>query len=319
MMRYRPLGPTGVKVSAISLGSWLTFGASVDPPTTDRCVRAAFEGGVNFFDTADVYNRGEGERALGRALSGLRRADYVLATKAFWPMSEGVNDRGLSRKHLMEACNASLERLGTDYVDLYQCHRFDPETPVEEVVRAMEDLIRQGKVLYWGVSVWTGAQVEEACQRAETWGAYRPVTNQPPYNLLERDIETEVVPACVRRGIQQVVFSPLAQGLLSGKYAGGAVPKGSRAADERNGGFLRPRMTRSSIAKADRVAALARGLGCTPAQLALAWILSKPYVASAIVGATRPEQVVENLKAAELDVPREILAEIDALEPPPVA
>lgn len=318
-MRFRPLGPTGVKVSTISLGSWLTIGNAIDQKATDNCVRAAFDCGINFFDTADVYNRGEAEIALGRALAAHRRATYVLATKAFWPMSDDINDRGLSRKHLMEACHASLKRLGTEYIDLYQCHRFDPETPVEEVVRAMEDLIRQGKVLYWGVSVWTGGQIEAACAAAEAWRAYRPVTNQPPYNLLDRGIETEVVPASRRRSIQQIVFSPLAQGLLTGKYAGGKVPPGSRAGDERNGGFLRPKMTPENIAKADRIAALARELGIAPSQLALAWILAKDHVASAIIGASRPEQVIENAKAADLTLPAEILAKLDDWTAPRVS
>lgn len=312
-MKYRALGPTGTKVSAISLGSWLTMGSAIEQNESDRCVAAAIDHGVNFFDTADIYNRGEGERALGRALRPYRRSDYVLATKAFWPMSDNVNDRGLSRKHLMEACNASLARLGTDYIDLYQCHRFDPETPIEEVVRAMEDLIRQGKVLYFGVSVWTGGQIEAACAAAEAWRAYRPVTHQPPYNLLDRSIEAEVVPACRKRGIQQIVFSPLAQGLLTGKYAGGKVPKGSRAADEQHGGFLRPKMTPDNLAKADRVATMARELGVTPGQLALAWILSKDFIASAIVGATRAEQVVENVKAADIVVPGSLLEELDRI------
>jgi aryl-alcohol dehydrogenase-like predicted oxidoreductase len=315
-MKYRALGPTGTRVSALSLGSWLTYGAAVDQRTTDACVRAAFEGGINFFDTADVYHRGGGEIALGKALAPLRRQDYVLATKAFWPMSENVNDRGLSRKHLMESAHASLKRLGTDYLDLYQCHRFDPETPVEEVVRAMEDLIRQGKVLYFGVSVWTGVQIEAACVAAETWRAYRPVTNQPPYNLLERGIENEVVEACRRRGIQQIVFSPLAQGLLTGKYTAGRIPAGSRGADEKNGTFLRPRLTPENLDRAAQVAALARELGVTPAQLALAWILCQPFVASAIVGATRPEQVIENLKAVEIEIPQDVMARLDALAPP---
>jgi len=310
-MRYRALGPTGTKVSAISLGSWLTIGSAIDRSATEECVRAAFDHGINFFDTADVYNRGEAEIALGRALSSHRRSSYVLATKAFWPMSDEVNDRGLSRKHLMEACDASLKRLGTDYVDLYQCHRFDPETPVEEVVRAMEDLIRAGKVLYWGVSVWSGAQIESACASAETWRAYRPVTNQPPYNLLDRGIEEEVVPASIRRGVQQIVFSPLAQGMLTGKYSGGKTPPGSRAADEKHGSFLRPKMTPENLAKADRVAALAREIGKTPGQVALAWILAKDYVASAIVGATRAEQVIENAKAGDIVLPPEVIARLD--------
>lgn len=310
-MKYRRLGSSGVKVSSISLGSWLTYGNAVLQQRTDDCVRAAFEGGVNFFDTADIYNRGEAERALSCALQPFRREDYVLATKAFWPMSDGVNDRGLSRKHLMEACHASLERLGTDYLDLYQCHRFDPETPVEEVVRAMEDLIRQGKVLYWGTSVWSAAQIVTACDEARQWGAYRPVSNQPQYNLLHREIEADIMPTSRERGIGQIVYCPLAQGLLTGKYRGGTVPDGSRAADERNGSFLRPQLTERNVAAADRVADLAAELGHTPAQLALAWILRHPEVSSAIIGATRAEQVTENLAAADLALDDEMFERLN--------
>lgn len=318
-MRYRKLGASGTKVSVVSLGSWLTYGSAVEQAATDACVRAAWDAGINFFDTADIYNRGEAEKALAQALRPFRREDYVLATKAFWPMSDGVNDRGLSRKHLTEACHASLTRLGTDYVDLYQCHRFDPETPVDEVVRAMEDLIRQGKVLHWGTSVWTAAQIAEACASADRWLAYRPITNQPQYNLLDRSIEAEVMPACTARGIGQIVYCPLAQGLLTGKYRDGRVPPGSRAADDQHGGFLRPRMTERNLALAAQVADHATALGVTSAQLALAWILRERGVSSAIIGATRPEQVVENAAAADLDPPAEILAALDALTGPDAA
>jgi len=298
-------------VSTIALGSWLTLGSSVEQRTTDALVRTAFEHGVNFFDTADIYNRGEAELALGRALAGLRRQDLVLATKAFWPMSENVNDRGLSRKHLMEGCEASLRRLGTSYVDLYQCHRFDPETPLDETVRAMEDLIRQGKVLYWGVSVWTAEQITAACERAEHFGGYRPVTNQPQYSLIEREIEAEVLPTCRALGLSQIVWSPLAQGLLTGKYAGGAVPKGSRAADGRHNKFLLPLLTPRNLARAAHVAAVARECGMTSAQLALAWVLAKPEIASALVGATAVAQLTENLRAADIDLEPDVIARLE--------
>ncbi len=315
-MKYRKLGSTGCKVSALSLGSWLTFGSSVDDAGTERCVRAAVDAGINFFDTADIYAYGESERSLGKALHALRRQDYVLATKTFWPMSENVNDRGLSRKHLMEACDASLKRLNTDYVDLYQCHRFDPDTPTEEVVRAMEDLIRQGKVLYWGVSVWTAAQIADACSIADRLLGYRPVTNQPQYNLLDRSIEPEVMPTAAARGMAQIVFCPLAQGLLTGKYADGTIPRESRAADEQRGGFLRPKLTDRNLAAANTVVTEAKALGITPAQLALAWILRRPEISSAIVGATRPEQVTENAKAADLELPHDVIARLDTLTAP---
>jgi aryl-alcohol dehydrogenase-like predicted oxidoreductase len=211
----------------------------------------------------------------------------------------------------MESCHASLKRLGTDYIDLYQCHRFDPETPVDETVRAMEDLIRQGKVLYWGVSVWTAAQIVAACERAERWGGYRPVTNQPPYSLLERGIEEEVIPTCWQLGMSQIVWSPLAQGLLTGKYKGGAVPPGSRAADEQRNRFLKPMLDETNLKRADHVAAVAADLGLTPAQVSLAWVLRRPEITSAIIGVTRVEQLQENLAAAEVDLSPETIARLE--------
>jgi len=271
-MRYRRLGQSGCKVSVVSLGSWLTVGSSIEQQTTNTLVRTAFENGVNFFDTADIYSKGDAETALAPALRPLRRQDYVLATKCFWPMSENANDRGLSRKHVVESVHASLQRLKTDYLDLMQCHRFDPETEVEEVVRAMEDLIRQGKLLYWGVSVWSAAQIASACEAADAWRAYRPVTNQPPYNLLERSIEVDVMPRSAGLGVGQIVFSPLAQGLLTGKYAGGVTPAGSRAADERRNSFLKPKMTPENLKRAARAAEIARNAGLSPAVAALAWV-----------------------------------------------
>ena len=310
-MRYRNLGTSGCKVSVLSLGSWLTFGASVDQGTTTDLVRTAFESGINFFDTADIYAKGAAESALGEALAPLRREHLVIATKAFWPMTEDVNDRGLSRKHLFESCHASLRRLRTDYLDLYQCHRPDPETPVEETVRAMEDLVRQGKVLYWGVSVWTAAQIEAACAGADRTGGYRPVTNQPEFSLLRREIEAEVVPTCVGLGLGQIVWSPLAQGLLTGKYAGGKIPPGSRAADEQRNRFLLPMLTPENLSVAARVAEVAAGLGVTSSQVALAWVLSRPGITAAIVGATRVEQLLENLGGADLDLPAEALARLE--------
>jgi voltage-dependent potassium channel beta subunit len=310
-MRYRNLGASGCKVSTLALGSWLTLGSSVEQKTTDALVRLAVENGINFFDTADIYDRGKAELALGKALAPLRRQDVVIATKAFWPMSDNVNDRGLSRKHLMEGCDASLRRLGTDYVDLYQCHRFDPETPVEETVRAMEDLIRGGKVLYWGVSVWTAGQITEACERADHFGGYRPVTNQPQYSLLDRHIEAEIVPTSRALGLSQIVWSPLAQGLLTGKYAGGKVPPGSRAADAERNRFLVPMMTPQNLRRAAHVAAVAREAGLTSAQLALAWVLRRPEIASALVGATSTAQLAENLKAADVDLAPDVVARLE--------
>lgn len=313
-MRYRRLGSSGCKVSVLALGSWLTIGSSVDQSTTDELLAAALDGGINFLDTADIYAKGEAELALGRAIArrGVRRQHLVIATKVFWPMSEDVNDRGLSRKHVVESCHASLHRLGTDYVDLYQCHRHDPETPVAETVRAMDDLVRQGHVLYWGVSMWSAAQVAEACAAADALGACRPITNQPEYSYIRREIEAEVMPTCARLGLGQIVWSPLGQGLLTGKYAGGAVPPGSRLADGERNRFLRERMTPEALAAAAHLAGVAREAGLPAAQLALAWVLRRPEVASALVGVTRTAQLRENLGAADLDVAPEVLARLEA-------
>jgi voltage-dependent potassium channel beta subunit len=310
-MRYRRLGVSGCKVSVISLGSWLTLGSSVGQEATDAIVRTAIDGGVNLLDTADIYNHGEAESALGRAIADCRRQDLVLATKVFWPMTDNVNDRGLSRKHLVESCHNSLARLGTDYIDLYQCHRYDPETSIDEVVRAMEGLVRQGKVLYWGVSVWTAAQIVAACERADHWGGFRPVTNQPPYSLVERDIENEIIGTCWQLGMSQIVWSPLGQGLLTGKYRGGVIPPGSRAADPQRNKFLTPMLNPINLKRAAHVAAVAGDLGCTPAQLALAWVLRRPEIASAIVGATRVEQLQENLAAADMELSPETIARLE--------
>jgi aryl-alcohol dehydrogenase-like predicted oxidoreductase len=299
-VKYRRLGRSGTRVSEVILGSWLTFGSSVDEAATAACVRAALDLGIQTFDTADVYALGAAERALGKALAGVPRKDVVLATKCFWPTGQGPNDRGLSRKHVMESCHASLQRLGTDYVDLYQCHRFDPDVPLEETVRALEDLVRQGKALAWGVSVWTGAQVREALELARAAGGYGPVSNQPPYSLLERGIESEVLPASRALGVGQIVFSPLAQGVLTGKYAGGARPPGSRGADEQRNRFMSQHLAPDVLARVQRFAAVAAEAGLTPARLALAWCLAQPGIDAVIVGATRPDQVRENAGAADV-------------------
>jgi aryl-alcohol dehydrogenase-like predicted oxidoreductase len=318
-VNHRRLGTAGVRVSEVALGSWLTFGSSVDQKTTTRCVRRALELGVTFLDTADVYMRGEAERHLGAALEGVDRRSIVLATKCFWPTGEGPNDRGLSRKHVFEAVHDSLRHLRTDYLDLMQCHRYDPETPLPEVVRAMGDLIRQGKVLYWGVSCWTGAQIADACRTADLLGAPRPVSNQPPYSLMDRAIEPEVVPVSIREGLGQVVFSPLAQGVLTGKYRGGKLPAGSRAADEKRGVWMKRHLEPAAVRRADAFADLARGAGMAPAVLALRWVLSRPGISSAIFGATTPEQVEENVAAVEGGVPADLLARLEELFPPPPA
>lgn len=315
-MEYRQLGNSGLRVSSISIGSWLTFGSSVEVADTAKLIQQAYDLGVNFFDTADVYAHGKSEEAVGRALRNIPRPYVVLATKCFFPMSQRPNDRGLSRKHVVESVEASLRRLGTDYLDLHQCHRPDPSTPMEETVRAYEDLIRQGKLLYWGVSEWRAAQIVDACRIADRRNAYAPISNQPQYNLVRRGIEREVLPVCEREGLGQVVFSPLAQGVLTGKYTGGRRPAGSRAADDERNQFMDAYLQPEVLARIDQLAPLAGELGLSVGQLALAWCLRQPGVASAIVGVTRESQLHDNVAAAGVTIPQEILERIEALFPP---
>lgn len=314
-MDYVNLGNSGLKVSTVALGSWLTYGSGVDRERTASCVRAAIDRGVIFIDTADIYAKGAAEEVLGEVLSSVKRSDIVLASKAFWPMSDNPNDRGLSRKHVMESVEGSLRRLRTDYLDLYQCHRFDPETPVAETVRAMGHLIAQGKVLYWGVSCWTAEQIAEACTLSDQLSVPRPISNQPPYSLLQRYIEADVIPQSRRLGLSQVVFSPLAQGVLTGKYSGGARPAGSRAADEQRNVFMGDDLQPDVLERVDQMVEIAGDLGTTPARLALAWALRLDNVASVIVGATKVSQVEDNVAAAELSLDDDVVARLDALFP----
>ena len=314
-MQYVNMGHSGLKVSRLSIGSWLTFGSSVDAPGTERCVRAALDGGVNVIDTADIYARGGAEEALGTFLPSLTRHKLVLATKLFWPMSDDPNDRGLSRKHIFESIEGSLRRLKTDYVDLYQCHRYDEVTPLDETVRAMGDLIRRGKILYWGVSCWTAAQIVDACRTADLLGVPRPIANQPPYNLLTRDIEAEVLPVCEAEGLSQIVFSPLAQGVLTGKYSGGSRPEGSRGADAERNTFMDRGLAPENLRRVDAMVTIAADLKVSPAQLALAWCLRDGAVASVIFGATKVEQVEDNLEAANLRLSEAVLDALEALFP----
>lgn len=314
-MEYRSLGHSGLRVSEIGLGSWLTLGSRVDAATTAEIVQRAWDLGVNFFDSADAYAHGRAEEVLGRALRAIPRHQLVIATKAFFPMSERPNDRGLSRKHLFESVEASLRRLGTDYLDLHQCHRPDPATPVEETVCAYEDLIRQGKVLYWGVSEWSAAGIVDACRVADARRAYRPISNQPQYSILRRQIEREVLPVCEREGLGQVVFSPLGQGVLSGKYAGGSRPDESRGADTERNQFMGRYLEAETLARVEELRPLADQVGISMAQLALAWCLRQPGVSSAIIGATRVGQLEENCKASGLALPHEVISRIDELFP----
>ncbi len=314
-MKYRRVGASGLVVSEIAFGSWLTLGGSVDAAASERIVRHAFDLGVTLFDTADVYASGEAERALGRALAGLPRTRLVLATKCYFPMSDDPNDRGLSRKHVTESVHASLRRLECEYLDLHQCHRPDPETPLEETVRAYEDLIRQGKVLYWGVSEWSADQVAEVCRIADATGGYRPISNQPQYSLLNRSIEREGLAESSRLGLGQLVWSPLAQGVLTGKYSGGARPQGSGATAPARAPFLAPLLAPANLARVERMRPLAGALGVSLAQLALAFCLRLPDVAAAIVGATRPEQLDETVAASGIALPRATVRALERIFP----
>jgi aryl-alcohol dehydrogenase-like predicted oxidoreductase len=328
-MQYRHLGKWGVKVSEVALGSWLTYGNATEAEKAHACIHRAYELGVNFFDTANAYARGESEKAVGRALAAFPRDSYFLATKVFFPMGEGPNDWGLSRKHVFEQCHASLKRLGTDYIDLYQCHRYDRETPLEETLATLDDLTRQGKILYYGVSEWSAGEIAHAVDLVRGAGLRPIVSNQPQYSLLARGIEREVIPLCEREGIGQVVFSPLAQGVLTGKYKPGQPPpEGSRASDPRQNQFLksgvldahvhdRIHVDDALLERVQRLAPLAEEAGLTMSQLALAWCLRQKNVSSVIIGASRPSQVEDNVAASGKTLGHDLLARIDeALETP---
>ncbi|SED09947.1 aldo/keto reductase family protein [Paenibacillus sp. GP183] len=310
-MKYRRLGGSGLKVSEISLGSWLTYGGYVEKENAVNSIYKAYDLGINFFDTANVYERGEAEKVVGEALKPYPRDSYVLATKVFWPMGDGPNDRGLSRKHVFEQLHASLKRLGTDYVDIYYCHRYDPATPVEETLRTIDDLVTQGKILYAGVSEWTAAQIAEGLAVSDKYLLDRIVVNQPVYNMLNRYIEKEIIPLGEKQGVGQVVFSPLAQGLLTGKYKSASdFPQDSRAAKLEN---IRNGITEDKIEKVVQLAKIAGELDITVGQLALAWILRQPNVASALVGASRPSQVEENTKASGIELQQDVLDRIETI------
>lgn len=314
-MKYRRVGRSGLKVSEISLGSWLTYGKSVEDNIAERTIKQAYDLGINSFDTANAYERGEAERVMGKALAAYPRESYVIATKAFWPVGSGPNDRGLSRKHIYEQVHASLERLQLDYVDIFYCHRYDPETPVDETLRVIDDLIRQGKILYAGVSEWTAAQIEEGVAVADQKLLDRIIVNQPRYSLLNRGIEKEIVPVSQKYGIGQIVFSPLQQGVLTGKYQGGVVPKDSRAANADINQGVQGYITEEVLDRVDQLGEIAKELKISTAQLALAWVLHKPGITSALVGASRPEQIVENAKAVQVKLTAEIIAKIEELFP----
>ena len=309
-MQYRRLGRSGLQVSAIGLGSQLTFGTRLDFEATRRCVAAAVDAGINLFDTADGYGDGEAERLLGRALAEHRRAGWAVATECFFPRSEHPSDRGLSRKHVVESVHGSLRRLRVDHIDLMQCHRFDPETPLEETIGALDDLVRQGKVLYWGVGRCSPGQLGAYAGTAQRMGARAPVSHQTLYNLLHREIEAEILPAAERAGIGTIGYAPLAAGVLSGKYAGGAIPGASRAA----AGELRAGMydlTPDKVEIATRVGEIAAEAGLKPATLALAWCLRDPRVACVLAGASRLEQIADNAAAAAITLDAGIVRRLD--------
>jgi aryl-alcohol dehydrogenase-like predicted oxidoreductase len=311
-MQHRRLGRSGLKVSEISYGNWITHGSQVEEDAAIACVNAALEAGITTFDTADVYAGTKAESVLGKALAGQRREGLEIFTKVYWPTGEGVNDRGLSRKHILESINGSLRRLGTDYVDLYQAHRYDHETPLEETMRAFDDVVRSGKALYIGVSEWDADQIRRAVEIADQMGFDRLVSNQPQYSMLWRVIEAEGVPTSRELGLGQIVWSPIAQGVLTGKSPPGEPPPaGSRATDPTSGHFTERLRTDEILTRVQKLKPLAEQAGLSMAQLAVAWVLQNDNVSSAIIGASRPEQVAENVKAAGVVLEPELLDAID--------
>ena len=311
-MEFRYLGSSGLKISEITYGNWLTHGSQVENETATQCVQAALDAGISTFDTADVYANTKAETVLGEALKGQRREGLEVFTKVYWPTGPGPNDRGLSRKHILESLHGSLRRLQTDYVDLYQAHRFDAETPLEETLQAFDDLVRQGKVHYVGVSEWKASEIEAALKIADEMGFDRLVSNQPQYSMLWRVIEAEVVPLCAREGLSQIVWSPIAQGVLTGKYLPGqAPPEGSRATDPTGSGFIKGFLRDEVLEKVQQLKPLADEAGLSMAALAVAWVLQNENVASAIIGASRPEQVRDNAAAAGVRLDNDLLKKVD--------
>ena len=313
-MEFRYLGNSGFKVSEIIYGNWLTHASQVADDQAIKTVHAALDAGITTFDTADVYANQAAEVVLGKALEGQRREGIEILTKVYWPVAEkGPNDTGLSRKHIFESIHGSLKRLKTDYVELYQAHRYDYETPLEETMQAFADLVRQGKVMYVGVSEWTAEQIREGKKLADELGCPR-ISNQPQYSMLWRVIEEKVVPTSKELGLGQIVWSPMAQGVLSGKYLPGQpAPEGSRAADPNVGEFIQKFMTDDVLTRVQQLAPLAKEVGLDMAQFAVAWVLQNDNVSAAIVGASRPEQISSNVKAAGVKLPAEIMKKVDEI------
>ncbi len=312
-MEYRRLGSSGMYVSEITYGNWITHGSQVEQDAAIKCVRTALDNGITTLDTADMYADTRAETVLGKALKGVRRESYELLTKVYWPTGAGKNDRGLSRKHIMESVHASLKRLQTDHIDLYQFHRFDYETPLEESLSAFDDLIRQGKVFYIGFSEWSAEEINSALKIQEKMSYNKFVSSQPQYSMLWRVIESQVVPVCKANGIGQIVWSPIAQGALSGKYLPGKKPPaGSRATDKKGGANMIARWMRDEVLSAvQKLKPIAESVDLTLSQLAIAWVLQNPNVSSAIIGATKPSQIKENVKASGVKLSEATMREID--------
>jgi voltage-dependent potassium channel beta subunit len=312
-MNYRRMGRTGLKISEIALGAWVTFGDQIDEEMASDLIHLAYEQGVNYFDNADIYAKGRAEQVMGKAIKDLPRESLVISSKVFWKTMEGPNGRGLSRKHVTESINASLKRLGTDYLDLYFCHRYDPDTPMEEIVRVMDDLVHQGKILYWGTSEWRAAQIANAHKVAKQWNLYPPMVEQPHYNMLvRRRLEDELAPAADDLGFGMVSWSPLEFGLLSGKYNQG-IPEGSRLG--RDQAWADEVLTESSLGKVRMLSEIADRLAVSMAQLAIGWLLRVPQLTSVITGATKPSQLKQNLEAPSVldKLNGEILEEIESV------
>lgn len=308
-MNYRNIGKSGIKISEIAIGGWLTYGGTVDSDQTAPIIRKAIELGINYIDLADIYSKGKAEEIIGGIIQDFTRSDLVISSKLFWPMSDNINNRGLSRKHIMESVEKTLTRLKTDYLDLYFCHRYDPEVGEEEIVRAMDELVHQGKILYWGTSVWRADKIERLVGAAKNFNCYSPIVEQPRYNMLDRHIEIDVMASCKRHGIGLTVWSPLAQGFLTGKYNNG-VPDDSRGGTSN---WLKADLTEENIATCRKLSDLAQSLDITLAQMALAWILRKEEISCAIIGATKVEQLENNIKASDIRLEKETLKEIEKI------
>lgn len=316
-MKYRYLGNSGLKVSELTYGNWLTHASQIEDKAAHDTVHAALDGGITSFDTADVYANQAAETVLGDALKGLRREGLEIFTKVYWPVAEKKpNDTGLSRKHIMESINGSLKRLQTDYVDLYQAHRYDVETPLEETMQAFADIVRQGKALYIGVSEWNADQIRAGHKLSKELG-FQLISSQPQYSALWRVIEAEVVPTCKELGVSQIVWSPMAQGVLTGKYKPGQpAPEGSRGSDERLGGMMGKYLSDEVLSRVQQLEPLAQALNLTMAQFALAWVLQNDNVASAIVGATKPEQISSNIEAVGVEIPTDVMKQVSEILAP---